>query len=153
MAYELAGDNRKALQWVNEVLRRDPAARNGTGWLHLQILDTKLKLGQDPAWLKTRHVIALDDKQLATPDFSYKLGERVLSRRDVETALLNQLKERMMLVKSNDPVVADLLYTLALMQKGTQVYSSASDLLQLAGQYGYAVPARLLAELKIKTAR
>jgi len=46
-AFELSGDNKQALQWIREGIRRNPKSHEGTEWLHVAILEAKL--GQRPA--------------------------------------------------------------------------------------------------------
>jgi hypothetical protein len=151
-AYEIKGDNQKALQWITEGIRRNPDSHEGTEWLHQFILGTKLKLAQDAGWLKTHHVLDLDEKLLSDPAYRYKMGDLSWTVKEVRIALLHQLAERMIFVKPKDPIVADLLYTFALVEKSTKAFESASELLKLAGEYGYVVPATLQAELAKKTA-
>jgi tetratricopeptide (TPR) repeat protein len=146
-AYELKGDNQKALQWITEGIRRNPDSHEGTEWLHQFILATKLKLAQDASWLKSHHILELDEKLLGDPAYRYKMGDRSFSLKEIRVALLHQLAERMIFVKPRDPVVADLLYTFALVEKSAKAFESASELLKLAGEYGFDVPPTLQAEL------
>jgi tetratricopeptide (TPR) repeat protein len=142
-AYELSGDNRKALQWISEGIRRNPASHEGTEWLHALILEAKLQLEKNPAWLRDHHVIGLDAARVKDPAYRLQAGARSLSVAEVEKALDYQLLERMLLVKPKDAVVADLLYTYALIESGEGNRDSALDLLGLSREYGSAVPSLL----------
>lgn len=142
-AHELSGDNRKALQWISEGIRRNPASHEGTEWLHALILEAKLQLEKNSEWLRDHHVIGLDSARVKDPAYRLQAGARSLSVAEVEKALDYQLLERMLLVKPKDAVVADLLYTYALIESGEGNRDSALDLLGLSREYGFAVPALL----------
>jgi tetratricopeptide (TPR) repeat protein len=145
-AYELSGDNRKALQWISEAIRRNPASHEGTEWLHELILQAKLQLAQNPAWLSTNRVVGIEAAQIKDPAYRFQAGARSLSMAEVEKALDYQLLERMHLVKPKDAVVADLLFTYALIEKQEGKANAALDLLGLSGEYGFAVPSLLKAQ-------
>ncbi len=153
MAYELVGDNRQAQQWGREYLRRDPEARDGSGWLLQLILSAKVKIAEDPAWLKSHHVLEIDAKSLRNPEFSIKMGDQVLNKRDIQGALFAQLKDRMMWVKPRDPVVADLLYIFALVERSADAPESAAKLLDFAREYGYSVPPLMQVEFQAQAGR
>jgi len=115
-------------------------------------LGAKLKLAQDAGWLKSHHVLDLDEKILGDPAYRYKMGDQSWTVKELRVALLHQLAERMIFVKPKDAIVADLLYTFALVEKSAKAFESASELLKLAEEYGYAVPTVLQAELAKKSA-
>ena len=46
-AYELTGKNEEALRWIREAIRRNPAAHEGTEWLHAKILEAKIAQQKD----------------------------------------------------------------------------------------------------------
>lgn len=140
-AYELNGDNRKALEWISEGIRRNPESHEGTEWLHELILRTKLMLEQNPAWLQSHRVLELDEAQLSSAAYRLQAGGRSLSVNDLRTALLHQLTERMLFVKPKDPIVADLLYTYGVLEAHASVVESALQLMALSKEYGFAVPA------------
>jgi hypothetical protein len=152
LAYEIAGDNRRALEWLSAHIRATPGIKDGTDWLRGAVLSAKIELDRQPDWLQRNHVLAINEKASNAGEFC-KVGNRTLSRSDVQTALLHELKERMSYVKPKDPVVADLLYTFALVQNSARSYQSAADLLSLAEQYGYETSSQLRAELKLRGQR
>jgi hypothetical protein len=123
-AYELKGDNRKALQWIAEGIRRNPLSHDGTEWLHVLILETKLKLEQNPNWLRSHRVLELDETRLThwnAPTPVIEVEGRKFNAKEVWSALHHQLRERMLLVKPKDAIVADLLYTESLVQAHQQI--------------------------------
>lgn len=114
-AYELAGNNEKALYWIREGLRRNPDSHEGTEWLHVRILEAKIALSKDPDWLKTHTVLGVDfgaDPVPASPA-AWPPGQTSLT---TQTALTYQLHERMGFIPAPDPVVADLLTDLGNLQ-------------------------------------
>lgn len=124
-AYELSGDNVNALKWIQEGVDRNPDSHDGTEWLHVKILEAKLKLQDDPDYLKYHHVINFDENAYQDPIF--------------REAIFYQLKERMLFVKPKDPIVADLLYSYALTNANDgRLLEHSLYILELAEQYGYA---------------
>lgn len=55
-AYELAGNNEKALEWIRRDIALNPTAHEGTEWLHVRILETKVTLESDPRWLDSHSI-------------------------------------------------------------------------------------------------
>ena len=129
-AYELSGDNILALQWIKESMDRNASSHYGTEWLHVRILETKLRLNEDKDYLKHHHVLSPEE---------FSLGGHTIKK-----ALLYQLKERMLFVKPKDKIVADLLYTYAVMHAEAGGFLEYSiEALDLAGRYGYENPQEL----------
>jgi tetratricopeptide (TPR) repeat protein len=147
-AYELKGDNRQALQWIFEGIRRNPESHQGSEWLHALILETKLKLEQDPGWLASHRVLELDETRLDDPKALFLVGGQERMSRDIGTALQHQLGERMLLVKPKDAIVADLLYSYSVLEAHTDVVEPALELTSMAKEYGFAVPELLAAQEK-----
>lgn len=58
LAHEIAGDLKTARHWVARTIERNVDARGGSEWLHLAMIDAKLALARDPAWLRTHSVLA-----------------------------------------------------------------------------------------------
>jgi tetratricopeptide (TPR) repeat protein len=111
--HELRGDNAKALQWIQEGLRRNKDSHHGTEWLHVRILETKIKLAKDPNWLKTNSVLGLDFGNDVTPVTPVQnLPVVGLDHRELAKAIEYQLSERLQFVEPPDPVVGDLLVDL-----------------------------------------
>lgn len=98
-AYELTGDVDKALEWIKTGMVRNTDSHEGTEWLHVAILETKLKLKADPTWLETNSVLD---------------GSQSLPREVKERALEYQLNERLYFIHENDPIMCDLMYQAAL---------------------------------------
>lgn len=115
-AYELNGENRKALEWIKEGVNRKRESHYGTEWLHVKILEAKLAMEQDPDWLKYHSVLETDfgtnekpAPEIFTTDY---LGQKK-NLNEIEDALAYQLHERLEFIKPPEPVVADLLVDLS----------------------------------------
>jgi tetratricopeptide (TPR) repeat protein len=114
-ALELAGDDTEALRWIREGYRRDPREHNGSEWVHVRILEAKLALARDPAWLAKNGVMRLDFGVDDAPRAPAKLPTDHTGRqRDLAAtfaAINYQLFERTLFVAPPDAVVADLFMT------------------------------------------
>jgi len=137
-AYELSGDNQNALKWIKEGLKRNPDSHYGTEWLHVLILEAKINLEKDSDYYAEKSVLdmpkrlPLDENEV----FATYNGQN-FNRFQVETALAYQLFERTVFVKPQDPVVADLLYSLSRIAGNKNDFRTAFALLDLAKQYGF----------------
>ena len=134
-AYELSGDNVSALKWIKEGINRNPDSHYGTEWLHVKILETKLKLQKDPTYLNNHHVINFERYAYENPRY--------------KEAILYQLRERMLFVKPKDPIVADLLFSYALANANDGGFLEYSrEVLELAEEYGYPNTQELIEKKK-----
>jgi len=137
-AYELSGNNIKALKWITEGIKRDANSHYGTEWLHQLILKTKIKLQENPNWLKTNRIIPLPSKfdrksNIIIENKSYDINE-------IQKALNYQLRERVIFVKPKDIIVADLFYTLARISAHTSSVEKGLGYLKLSELYGFSQP-------------
>lgn len=145
-AHELNGDLEAALKWIREGIRRNPDSHQGTEWLHAEILRTRIKLREDPAFLRNHHVISLPDSFSAeTP---VRTGDDQRTVAEIGVSIFYQLRERMIFVKPPDPVVADLLFTLGRIEARTRILESGIQLLGMSRDYGFSNPERLDAEIR-----
>lgn len=118
-AYDLMGQDVLALEWITKGIERNPDSHDGSEWLHIRILEAKLKMKDNPEWLKTHSVSGLDfgagnlpEKPSADRGASaLPTGNQgqPLSFLKAYDGLGYQLKERLQFVKPADPIVADLL--------------------------------------------
>jgi tetratricopeptide (TPR) repeat protein len=115
-AYELNGENQKALNWIKEGIKRNEKSHLGTEWLHVKILEAKIVMEKEPNWLENHSVLGIDfsaDETLKQQNlWKDNLGQQ-RSPAEVEEALIYQLHERLEFVKPPESVVADLLTDLS----------------------------------------
>jgi len=141
-SYELYGENEKALRWIKEGFRRDKEGHSGTEWLHVRILESKLKLEKDPSLAGTMSVLNIpwnqvtDASQIAVTDH---LGQN-RSLKDIEHALVFQLHERLEFIKPPEPIVADLLADLSNSFALTRNWTDSAAVYELAKSYGTTRP-------------
>lgn len=137
--YELTGDNASALRWIREAVKRNPASHHGTEWVHVLVLEAKLRAaarslaaGNGPA----ERLLPVPDR-LKEETMIEAGGERRPAR-EVREAISYQLRERMVFVKPKDVPVADLLFSLAVLNANLVSVESAKDVLALAELYGFS---------------
>lgn len=161
-AYELNGNDEKALEWIKKGIALNPESHEGTEWLHVRILEAKLALKSDPQWLETNSVLGprtnvdpadksehpdRDNLMVIKPglligpsasgNFSVtgNRGEK-LSPEQIEKALMYQLHERLQFVRTPDAIVGDLLLELGhLLAKKPPGPGSSRAVYQLAVEY------------------
>lgn len=139
-AYELAGDDGRALQWIREGIRRNPHSHEGTEWLHAAILIAKQARTRNSNYFASHSVLNMDFGNAAIPRQPAWVPldnfHKALSLEDTAQAILVQLRERLQFVKAPDPVAADLLFDYGNLLMLTSTMESASAVYDLAVQYG-----------------
>jgi len=148
-AYELSGDNVKALEWIREGIARNPDSHERSEWLHVMILQAKLAIAQDPKWLESHSVLQWNGRPvphkrlypaLVTNSISGNRGEK-LSVEQVKAALIYQLHERLQFVKAPDVIVGALLLDLGDMIAAEESgLGGAHSVFQLASHYLAKLP-------------
>ena len=131
--YELLGDNREALRWIGEGLKRDVESHDDSEWIHVKILETKL-LGKTPP-----SVLSLDFGADAKPVEPQLLPVNARGETQtlpqIEDALKTQLHERLQFVRAPDSIVASLLFDLANCLTVRDEPQEAAPIYQLALRY------------------
>ena len=139
-AYELAGDVAEALKWITIGYERNQESHHGSEWVHVKILEAKVKMAEDPDWLKSNTVLGIDFGSAEKPYASEHVivDELGISHElvDVADAVKSQLFERLKFVTAPDPIVADLLFDLANLIALNSVVERAIPIYKLAGEFG-----------------
>lgn len=139
-AYELAGDNARALQWIREGIRRNRNAHMGTEWLHVRILEAKAAMQRDPNWLKRNTVTGIDFGNKPIPKRAASLPRgndgKPVSVEDLKQALYYQLDERYAFVGPPDAIVGSLLVEFANVLFRAETLESAIPIYREALRYG-----------------
>ena len=133
-ALELSGNNKEALKWISEGMRRNSDSHVGTEWLHAKILQVKIASEADTNYLKEHRVIEVHPENIGD---QITIDGHVFSMKEVSDAMEYQLEERLKFVKPPDPVVAGLIFDYASIEAATGTLESAEKLLQMAVEYGY----------------
>jgi hypothetical protein len=150
-ALELKGGaDKDALEWIREGIKRDANEHEGSEWLHVRILEAKIRLASDPKWLETNTVLGLDfgtDEVPVAPailpvdkDGKLKGVDELLRHIEYQTL------ERTKFVKPIDPIVGDL-YASA----GDLIYagSDGSPISFYEGAVNYGAPRAALVQKRI----
>jgi tetratricopeptide (TPR) repeat protein len=83
--YELVGKNDSALLFIKKGMQLNPDSHEGTEWVHVKILEAKLKMANNPNWINSNSVLGTG------VSFSSKKSERLFQKaEDIEY----QLQER-----------------------------------------------------------
>ena len=131
-AYELNGENEKALQWIRKAMDRNPDSHYDTEWLHVKILEAKIAISRDPQWLEGHSVIGLADGAISVTDHTGRLR----GSSEIEKALAYQLHERLEFTPKPDAIVADLLFDFGKVLTVTRGPEHADAVFELARAYG-----------------
>ncbi|MDX2302331.1 MAG: tetratricopeptide repeat protein [Microscillaceae bacterium] len=119
--YELNGKPKEALYWIQKAIEKNPKSHYGSEWIHVKILEAKLKIKEDPNWLKNHRVLDVDfSKYNAVP-----LDEETLvDLEELEQHLKYQLEERIPYTPSPDPIVYQLLMEMASLSSLNDLYGA-----------------------------
>lgn len=128
-AYELAGNVEKALEYIKRGIELNPNAHAGSEWVHMKLLETKLKLEKDANYLDKHSVLNLSDKQ--------KKDEKVRDQ------LMIQIRERFPFCKGPDPIMASLMMDVGDCYASTLSVEFAKASYEIALHY-YGAPAEIV---------
>lgn len=103
-AYELNGELNKALKFIQEGLALNPKSHFGSEWIHVKILEAKIKEKNSPGWLSKNSILDIEDLKNASSRM--RRGMR-------ENHLEYQLRTRVPFTPAPNKVMANLLETLA----------------------------------------
>jgi tetratricopeptide (TPR) repeat protein len=132
--YELLGDNKNALTWIQKAVQLNPASHDSSEWLHIRILEAKIGGNK---FMNTNFLLHTDFGRDSMP--ASELSKTELQH--LRKALFYQLNERLTFIHSEDKIVAQLLFDLADLSllTGMNIYQ-VNDLYSMAKKYGYAGP-------------
>ncbi|OOQ56430.1 tetratricopeptide repeat protein [Mucilaginibacter pedocola] len=129
-AYELIGDNKQALFWIQKAVKLNEHSHYDSEWIHVNIL--KAKLGGDEL---------INSKFLLGTDFGTdSIPHSSLSKAELDSlspALFYQLNERVSFVKPKDKIVAQLMFDMGNLTFIRGGYKVALGDYALAKEYGY----------------
>ncbi len=131
--YELLGRNDSALYWIRKAVEINPGSHRGSEWIHVKILEAKIKANGSENYLWTHSILGLNFGDDKAPENKNNID--LYSLRD---HLYEQLEERMFFIKPKDPVVAQLLFDLGNVMAITEDVKSGLQIYEAAKEYGYS---------------
>ena len=150
-AYELAGNNQEALKWIEKGIERNPHSHEGSEWLHVLILKSKIQSKGNKEWFENNSIMGLpflkDGLESKSVLFPLNNDGKKASLNEVMFHTMKQLEERMPLVKPQDPVVSNILYDLAYMAAIHSSLRDGRDILEASQTYGHSKASEARQEL------
>lgn len=115
--YELLGEDELALEFIQKSIERNNVLHEGTEWLHVAILKSKINLKKDPSYLVNNSVAGFNFGSGSLPEFP-QINQKDNHGQPVNfaeghKALSYQIEERLDLYPKEDPVLSDLIYDFA----------------------------------------
>ena len=104
-AYELSGKLELALKYISEGYRLNPSSHLGSEWIHIKILEAKIKDKQQPGWIKNNPIVSVEDLHKS-------VGPSRRHRHRLNHLQL-QIRTRVPFTPTPNKVIANLLRTLA----------------------------------------
>lgn len=141
-AYELTGDDNKALELLKKAVAVNPGSHYSSEWIHIRVLEEKL------AGRQYNKIINLDIKDFSTwvTDKSYIFKVPADS---LKIQIAYQLHERIGFVASPDPVVGQLVLDFADIVAKTEVRTEAIPFYNYAAWYDSSLTTIKEARLKV----
>ena len=130
--YELLGQNDSALYWIKRAVEISPNSHRGSEWIHVKILETKIKANGDEQYLWKHNILSLDFGEDKIP-----VNKNNIDLNDLRVQLYDQLNERMSFIKPKDPIVAQLLFDLGNASALTTDATSGFQIYRSSKEYGY----------------
>lgn len=128
--YELMGDNQKAYTWIKKSIEINPESHNGSEWLHLKILEAKIKN------LKT-----VSGSFLINTNFGNTgVPQTNLSKEEIDKlakAIYFQVNERISFIEPKDKIISILLFELGNLVELIGEHENAVRIYKRARTYGY----------------
>ena len=129
-AYEVTGNNKKALEFLKKAVSLDPASHFGSEWIHINILEQKVKATPDYPAILSLHTG--NDFNAWLNGSTYK---KPITADSLMTQLAYQLHERISFIRPQDAVVGQLVLDFADLAALTKGKTEAADFYAYAVQY------------------
>jgi tetratricopeptide (TPR) repeat protein len=128
--YELMGENQKAYNWIKKSIAINPKSHKGSEWLHLKILEAKIKNLKD-----------VSGQFLINASFGMSREPKTkLSQKEIDELVQSiyfQVNERMSFIEPKDKIISILLFELGNLAELLGKNSSALETYRTARVYGY----------------
>lgn len=128
--YELMGENQKAYNWIKKSIAINPKSHEGSEWLHLKILEAKIK-----------NINTVSGQFLINTNFGTSRQPKTkLSKKEIDElaqSIYFQVNERMSFIEPKDKIISILLFELGNLAELLGEHNSALDTYRTAREYGY----------------
>lgn len=131
--YELLGENQNAIKWIQKSIQIDPKSHNSSEWLHVKILEAKIK---GESYITSDFFLNTNFGTSKYPSSSLTNKELL----ELRNALYFQLNERVSFIEPKDKIIAELLFELANIATLTGAKYEAVSIYQQAKEYGFTDP-------------
>lgn len=121
VAYELNGRFDSAYYWEKKALELQPGAHENTEWIHLKILEARIKTAADSNWCLANNVTGIYD--LVKTNYTLPINEHWKSTQLFED-FITQLTERFPFTVAEDRVMGKLMMELGDAYKAVSAYRS-----------------------------
>lgn len=111
-AYELNGELNKALKYIKQGYALNPDSHLGSEWIHIKILEAKIKQASNSTWLDTHPIITVDELRQKQEEYRSRLNVSHYDRQE-HNHLVFQIRTRVPFTPAPNKVIANLLRTLA----------------------------------------
>ena len=139
-AYELMGDNHKALEWIKKGIALNPHSHSQSEWVHVKILNAKIASDGDANWFQHHSILGLPFREqglfVDALHFPHNNHQQRATLQEMIDHVGRQLHERMVLTPKNDPVVANLLFDLGHLMALEKAHEHGQDILKISQHYG-----------------
>lgn len=119
-AYELTGQLDSALKYISKGYEINPQSHRGSEWIHVRILQAKVKEQQNPGWLSHHQII---DVQELIDDIDTNNLRREL--RKVNYDFFYQIRTRVPFTPAPNKTISNLLVTLGDFNREVGTYENA----------------------------
>ncbi|WP_202702871.1 tetratricopeptide repeat protein [Flavobacterium sp. UGB4466] len=127
--YELMGENEKAYDWIKKSIQINSESHEGSEWIHLKILETKIKNLNNVS----------GEFLIGTSFGTDEIPKSNLSKSELERlskSIYYQLNERITFLKPKDRIISILLFELANIVKIIEKNKTAIEIYEQAKEYG-----------------
>ncbi|HEY3401895.1 MAG TPA: tetratricopeptide repeat protein [Ohtaekwangia sp.] len=131
-AFELTGQNDSALHYIKKAIKIDPKSHRSSEWIHVKILEAKIRFRNNPDSLQYFNILGLDFGVERKPN-----NVNALNLEELEKQIRFQLSERMAFVKPKDVIVGQILFELGNVTALTHDVQTALAAYALAHDYGF----------------
>ena len=99
-AYELSGKLDKAMEYIKKGYEINPRSHRGSEWIHVKIIEAKIKEKRQPGWLKSNPIVTVQELRRHMGQLRYQ---------HIEDHLAYQIRTRVPFTPAPNMVIANLL--------------------------------------------